>query len=62
MLSNWNPRIHSVDGKVLKKLQNKHSDPSPVKEGTLLHGPINRVLPFYFDSIDEAMVLKAARF
>ena len=25
-----------------------------------LHDPINRVLPSYFDSIDEAMVLKAA--
>ena len=30
-----------------------------LKKGTLLHGPINRVLPSYFDSIDEAMVLKA---
>ena len=26
----------------------------------MLHGPINRVLLFYFDNIDEAMVLKAA--
>ena len=26
----------------------------------MLHGPINRVLPSYFVSIDEAMVLKAA--
>ena len=25
----------------------------------MLHGPINRVLPSYFDSIDETMVLKA---
>ena len=60
MLSNWSTCIRSVDGKVLKKLQNKHPDPSPIKEGTLLHGPINRVLPSYSDSIDEAMVLKAA--
>ena len=49
MLSNWNTGIHSVDDKVLQELQNKHSDPSPIKEGTLLHGPINRVLPSYFD-------------
>ena len=60
MLSNWNLGIHSVDDKVLKELQIKHPDPSHVKEGTLLHGPINRVLPSYFDSIDEAMALKAA--
>ena len=26
----------------------------------MLHGPINQVVPSYFDSIDEAMVLKAA--
>ena len=60
MLSNWSTGIHSVDDKVLKEIQNKHNDPSTIKEGTLLHGPINRVLPSYFDSIDEAMVLKAA--
>ena len=53
--------IRSVDDKVLKDLQNKHHDLSPIKEGTLLHGPVNRVLPSYFDSIDEAMVLKAER-
>ena len=61
MLSNSNIGIHSVDDKVLKEVQNKHLGPSPIKEGTLLHDPINRVLPSYFDSIDEAMVLKAAR-
>ena len=61
MLSNSSIGIHSVDDKVLKDLQNKHHDLSPIKEGTLLHGPVNRVLPSYFDSIDEAMVLKAER-
>ena len=50
----------TVDDKVLKELLNKHPDPSPIKEGTLLHGPKNQVLPSYFDNIDEAMVLKAA--
>ena len=60
MLPNWNTGKHSVDDKVLKELQIKHPDPSPVKKCTLLHGPINRVLPSYFDCIDEAMVLKAA--
>ena len=60
MLSNWSTCIRSVDDKGLEKLQNKHPDPSPIKEGTLLHGPINRVLPSYFNSIDEVMVLKAA--
>ena len=44
---------------MLKELQNKHPHPSPIKEGALLHGPINRVLPSYFGSIDEAMVLIA---
>ena len=41
MLSNLSTGIHSVDHKVLKELQNKHPDPSPIKEGTLLHDPIN---------------------
>ena len=59
-LSNWNIGIQSVDDKVLKELQNKHLDPSPIKEDALLHGPLNRVFPSYFDSIDEAMVLKVA--
>ena len=59
MQSNWSTGIHSVDDKVLKELQNKHPDPSPIKEGALLHGPINRVLPSYLGTIDEAMVLKA---
>ena len=49
MLSNLNTGIHSVDDKILKELQNKHPDPSLIKEGTLLHRPINRVLPSYFD-------------
>ena len=60
MLSKFNIGIRSVDDKVLKELQNKHLDPCPMKDGTLLHDPINRILPSYFDSIDEAMVLKAA--
>ena len=60
MLSNWNTGIHSVDDKELKVLQNKNPDPSPIIEGTLLHWPINRFLQSYFDSIDEAMVFKAA--
>ena len=33
MLLNWNTGIHSVNDKVLKELQNKHSDLSPFKEG-----------------------------
>ena len=59
MLSNSNIGIHSVDDNVLEELQNKHPDPSLIKKGTLLHGPINRVLPSYFGSIDKTMVLKA---
>ena len=60
MLLNLSTGIHSVDDKVLKELRNWHPDSSPIKEGTLRQGPINRVVPSYFDSIDEAMVLKAA--
>ena len=59
MLSNSNIGIHSVDDNVLEELQNKHPDPSLIKKGTLLHDPINRVLPSYFGSIDKTMVLKA---
>ena len=60
MLSISNITVHSVENKVLKELQNKYLDLSPVKEGTLLHDPINRVLLSYFDSINKAMVLRTA--
>ena len=60
MLSISNIAVHSVENKVLKELQNKYLNLSPLKEGTLLHDPINRVLPSYFDSINKAMVLEAA--
>ena len=60
MLSISNIAVHSVENKVLKELQNKYLDLSPVKEDTLLHDPINRVLLSYFDSINKAMVLRTA--
>ena len=60
MLSNSDVGVHTVDETILEELQKKHPNPSPITEHTLLHGPINQVLPSYFDNIDEQMVFKAA--
>ena len=60
MLSISNIAVHSVENKVLKELQNKSLNLSPLKEDTLLHDPMNRVLLSYFDSINKAMVLEAS--
>ena len=46
--------VHKIDD-VLKQLQDKHPKPSPVTQNTLLFGPINKVLPSYFDNIDESI-------
>ena len=45
---------------MLNDLRNKHPEPEPILENTLLNGPVDKILPCYFDSIDEQTVLKAA--
>ena len=38
--------------------EQKHPKPSP--EYSILNGPVNEILPCYFDNIDEEMVSKAS--
>ena len=52
--------VHKVDDTILNELQQKHPQPAPITSDTLLSGPVNRVLPSYFDEIDETMVFKSA--
>ena len=52
--------VHKVDGTMLNKLQQKHLQPAPLTSDALLNDPVNRVLPSYFDEIDETMVFKSA--
>ena len=51
--------VHDINDEIIKELQDKHPSPSPIAENTLLQGPVDRVLPSYFDNINESMVLKA---
>ena len=53
--------VHQINDDIINELRRKHPDPSPIQENTLLNGPINFILPSYFDSIDENMVLKATQ-
>ena len=52
--------VHQVDDKILQALQEKHPQPSSLTPDVLLNGPINRVLPSYFDELDETMIFKSA--
>ena len=45
---------------VINALKPKYQKPSPILVDTLLNGPVNEVLPCYFDNIDEDMVSKAS--
>ena len=59
MLSKSEFGIHTVNDDIINELQAKHPKPAEIKDDTLLYGSINKVLPSYFDEIDENMVLKA---
>ena len=52
--------LHKVDGTILNKLQQKHPQPVPLTSDRLINGPVNRILPSYFDEIDETMVFKSS--
>ena len=45
----------------MNELAEKHPEPSPVTAGALLFGPIDKVLPSVFDSIDEQLILKSTQ-
>ena len=53
--------VHQINDDVINQLQQKHPIPRPIDDNILLHGPIDRILPSYFDSIDEGTISKAAR-
>ena len=51
--------VLDVDGDILEELKLKHPDAEPVSDKSLLHGPLLKLEPWYFDAIDEQTVLKA---
>ena len=55
-----NTGILSLSDEVLEDLKKKHPPPEPIEENSLLGGPVEQILPCYFDTIDEQTVLKAA--
>ena len=60
LLTDIDAGVHKVDDTTLNKLQQKHPQPAPLASDALLNGPVNRVLPSYFDEIDDTMVFKSA--
>ena len=49
-----------LSDEVLEDLKKKHPPPEPIEENSLLEGPVEQILPCYFDTMDEQTVLKAA--
>ena len=56
LLTDIDAGVHKVDDTILNELQQKHPQPAPLTSDALLNGPVNRVLPSYFDEIDDTMV------
>ena len=59
MLSQNEVGVHQTNERIVNELKAKHPQPGVIAKETLYEGPINKVLPSYFDEIDENMVLKA---
>ena len=59
--SDYDNSVLKVDDNVFKDLQEKHSKHAPIKEGSLLQGPINKVPASYWDAIDDSMIATATR-
>ena len=53
--------VHQINDDIINQLQQKHPIPRPIDDNILLHGPIDRILPSYFENIDEGTISKAAR-
>lgn len=52
--------VLNLSKEVLDDLKKKHPPPEPVKENSLLEGPVEQTLAWHFDAIDEQTILKAA--
>ena len=59
--SDYDNGVLKVDDNVFKDLQGKHPKPVPIKEKSLLQGPMDKVPASYWDAIDESMIATAAR-
>ena len=61
LLSNDSNGVLELTEQTMNELYEKHPEPSPIEEHSLLFGPIEQVLPCVFDPIDEQSILKAAQ-
>ena len=50
--------LHEANDEIITELTEKHPKHAPIQDNTLLYGPIENLLPTYFDSIDEGTVFK----
>ena len=59
LLTDIDAGVHKVDDTILNKLQQTHPQPAPLTSNTLFNGPVNRVMPSYFNEIDKNVVFKS---
>jgi len=52
--------VLNLTDSVMEELHQKHPSPAPIKENTLLQGPVDLVPECFFEHIDEQTFLKAA--
>ena len=50
--------VHKMSEEIRNELLNKHPKPAPILDGSLLHGPVDKLLPSHFDNIDDFMIYK----
>ena len=53
--------VYEVNINVIKAIREKHPPSTPIRDNTLLLGPIEYLSPYYFDELDENMILKASQ-
>ena len=59
LLTDIDAGVYKLDDIILNELQQKHPHSAPLTSDALLNGPVHRILPSYFDEIDETMVFKS---
>ena len=56
LTSDYDNSVLKVDDNVSKDLQEKHPKSAPIKAGSLLEGPIDKVPASSWDAIDESVI------
>ena len=57
--SDYDNGVLKVGNNVFKDLQEKHPEPAPIKEGSILQGLMDKVPASYWNAIDESVIATA---